>query len=173
MAELGLEQRLKRLQDDFDTSFARDVEEERLDLALHLTVQVGDERFALPVQHVSRLVCDADVVPLPGAPAHLMGIMNLRGEMVAIYDLPSLFGYGHSAEGQRNVVVLKGLGFDAGLAVSDLGRLVSLDAEQMGPAPGTVPDTLRQVIRGTTYHDGKLLLFPDLKQLCRQLDARN
>ncbi len=173
MAELGLKERLKRLQDDFDASFARDVEEERLDLALHLTVGVGDETFALPVRHVSRLVCDADVVPLPGAPAHLVGIMNMRGEMVAIYDLPSLFGYGHAADGQRNVVVLKGLAFDAGLAVSDLGRLVSLDESQVGPTPGTVPGTLRQVIRGTAYHDGKLLLFPDLNQLCKQLDARN
>ncbi len=173
MEKVGLETRIRRLQNDFDASFARDVEEERQDLTLHLTVRVGDEVFALPVSHVSRLVSDADVVPLPGAPPHLTGIMSLRGNLIAIYDLPSLFGYGSAREGVHSVVVLKGLAFDAGVAVTGVGRLLALDDNHLGQTPSTIPGALRQVIRGTVYHEKKLLLFPDLDQLFDQLDARS
>jgi purine-binding chemotaxis protein CheW len=172
MSELGLEERIVRLQKDFDDSFAKGVEEVPSDLTLHLMVRVGDEHLALPITHINRLVRDVNVVPLPGAPAHLKGVMNLRGDLVAVYDLPYLMGYRSGREFGGDVVVTKGLSFDAGIAVSEIGTLVSLNAGEAGAVPATVPSALQSMIRGTTYLDEQLLMYLDLGQLVSKLDAR-
>ena len=172
MSELGLDERITRIQEDFDASFAKGIEEVSSDLTLHLMVRVGDERLALPIAHINRLVRDMDVVPLPGAPAHLQGVMNLRGDLVAVYDLPYLMGYRSDRELGGNVVVTKGLAFDAGISVSEIGTLVSLNVDEAGAVPVTVPAALKSVIRGTTYLDGQLLMYLDLGQLISKLDAR-
>lgn len=174
-ALLNLRDRLRTLQLDFDASFAKDLMEESQEgRTLHLTVCVGPEEFAIPITQIRRLVRGAEVVPLPGAPSHLMGVINFRGDLIAVYDLPFMYGYratmGHSL---ANVVVLKGASFDAGLSVTEIGRLIPLDERSLGPPPGTLPPRVRQIVRGTGYEGERLLLFPDLSRLFTQLDARH
>lgn len=169
---LGLKDRLRKLQADFEASFSRDLlEESHEGRTLHLTLRVGPEVFAVPITQARRLVRGAEVVPLPGAPRHLLGVINLRGDLVTVYDLPYLYGYPAAERAVANVVVMRGPTFDAGLAVTELGRLVALDEAHMGPPPGTLPAPLRQIVRGTCYREGSLVLFPDLNQLFTQLNA--
>ena len=102
-----------------------------------------------------------------------MGVMNMRSDLVAVYDLQTLFGgaSGHDLKG--DIVVMKGLAFEAGIAVSEVGALVAIERDSLGPVPGTVPTSLKPVLRGTTYQDDQLLLFLDLDQLFSRLDARD
>ena len=173
-AMVGLADRLRMLQLDFDASFSRDLlAESHAGRTLHLTVQVGPEVFAVPVIQARRLVRGAEVVPLPGAPRHLLGLINLRGDLIAVYDLPFMYGYPPAERAVANVVVMRGPTFDAGLAVTEIGRLVAMDEAEMGPPPGTLPAGLRQIVRGTCYREGALVLFPDLEQLFTQLNARS
>jgi len=171
---LGLKDRLRKLQADFEASFSRDLmEESHAGRTLYLTLRVGPEVFAVPITQARRLVRGAEVVPLPGAPRHLLGVINLRGDLVTVYDLPYLYGYPAAERAVADVVVMRGPTFDAGLAVTELGRLVALDETRMGPPPGTLPAPLRQIVRGTCYREGTLVLFPDLTQLFTQLNARS
>jgi purine-binding chemotaxis protein CheW len=171
---LNLQDRLRKLQLDFDASFSRDLMNEAQEgLTLHLTIRVGPEEFAIPITQVRRLVRGAEVVPLPGAPRHLTGVINFRGDLVTVYDLPFMYGYPPTTgQAVTNVVVLKGEAFDAGLSVTDIGRLMSLDTTDLGASPGTLPAPLRQIVRGTSYQGNRLLLFPDIPRLFTQLDAR-
>jgi len=173
-ALLNLKDRLRKLQLDFDASFTKDLMTESQEgLGLYLTVGVGSEEFAIPITRIRRLVRASEVVPLPGAPTHLSGVINLRGDLVTVYDLPYMYGYGATAgQAVANVVVLKGRAFDAGLLVTEIGRLAPLDTESLGPPPGTLPAPLRQIVQGTSYEGGRLRLFPDLDRLFTQLDAR-
>ena len=171
---LNLKDRLRKLQLDFDAGFSRDLmTEAREGLSLHLTIKVGPEEFAIPITQIRRLVRGAEVVPLPGAPRHLTGVINFRGDLVTVYDLPFMYGYPPTTgQDVTNVVVLKGETFDAGLSVTEIGRLMPLDDRDLGASPGTLPAALRQIVRGTSYQGNRLLLFPDIPQLFTQLDAR-
>jgi purine-binding chemotaxis protein CheW len=171
---LNLKDRLRKLQLDFDASFSKDLMQESQEgQTLHLTVCVGPEEFALPITAIRRLVRGAEVVPLPGAPRHLTGVINLRGDLVTVYDLPYMYGYPPTTDqAVVNVVVLKGRAFDAGLSVTDIGRLAPLDGDALGTPPSTLPGPLRQIVRGTQYQGDRLLLFPDIDRLFTQLDAR-
>lgn len=170
--KLGLDEQLHRLRDDFDASFAQGNQAAAEGLRTHLTVRVGAEDVAIPIDNVRRLVREVEVVVLPGAPTHLLGVINLRGDLVSVYDMATLFGYPSQGHQTRNIVVSKGLQFEAGVAVSEIGRLVQLKEGDIGPPPATLAPHLASVVRGTAYHEGSLLLFPDWDQLFVQLDAR-
>lgn len=170
----GLQEQLERLRDDFDASFSRNLlETGREGLAPHLAMRVGEETFAVPITRVRRLVRDVDVVPLPGAPAHLLGVVNVRGELITVYDLPALFGYPAVAHADAGIVVIKGAEFEAGLEVTGIGGLIHLDESAMGEPPSRLPAEVRDMVQGTASHEGTLLLLPDLDALFVQLDARN
>ncbi|MFQ5508789.1 MAG: chemotaxis protein CheW [Leptospirillia bacterium] len=168
----GLEQRLTNLRADFDEGFAQDLADSQHGNPEHLLVHVDRERFALPINRVLRLVRHADLTPLPGSPTHLLGVINLQGEIVAVYDLPAMFGYPPLREPGGEVVVMKGPGFNLGLSVTEIGRLVALGDYERSDPPANLPPGLRQMVRETAFAESNLVLFPDLDNLFIQLDAR-
>ncbi|MDH5526861.1 MAG: chemotaxis protein CheW [Nitrospirota bacterium] len=165
-------EQLRRLQADFEEGVARPVETGPTGLGRFLKARVGPENFALPILRVRRLVRNPEVMPLPGAPPHLLGMINLRGDLVTVYDLPALFGYPRSTLPVEELVVLAGPTFDAAVAVDATHGLVELDEGGMGKPPATLPSSVRALVRGTLPHGDVLFLFPDVDSLFVQLDAR-
>ncbi|MDH4229417.1 MAG: chemotaxis protein CheW [Nitrospirota bacterium] len=165
-------EQLQRLRADFDANFTRRLETALTGLTRCLRVMVDTETLAIPIHRVRRLVRGLDVVPVPGGPAHLLGLCNLRGELLTVYDLPALLGYPPSAPPVREMVVLAGTTFDAGVVVSGTGGLVDLDERELRSPPSTLSPAVRTLVRGTLIQGGSLFLFPDLEALFLQLDVR-
>lgn len=60
---------------------------------MHLLVfQLDDQRFGLPVSYVREVVAAVSVTALPAAPAVVDGVIDVRGEVVPVYDLRVRFG---------------------------------------------------------------------------------
>jgi chemotaxis signal transduction protein len=54
---------------------------------VHVRVRVGDEQYALPVEHVHEIVELGEVTPVPGSAASVLGLRNLDGEVLPVLDL--------------------------------------------------------------------------------------
>ncbi len=59
-----------------------------------LLLPVGAERFALELTAVREVLVDPAPTPLPGAPPTVLGVVNLRGEVVPLLDTAALLGTG-------------------------------------------------------------------------------
>ena len=90
---------------------------------------LGDERYALETRHVRRVVRLHEPTPLPGAPEFVAGIVNLRGEILTVFDLRLLLGLA-SPEATA-------------AAAADTGFLIVLgtEAEELG----IIADSAREV----------------------------
>jgi purine-binding chemotaxis protein CheW len=82
---------------------------------LHVRVRVADEHYALPVADVLEVAELGDVTPVPGAGAAVLGVRNLRGQVLPVVDLATVFELPASAP-ERIVIAERG-GLRAGLAV--------------------------------------------------------
>jgi purine-binding chemotaxis protein CheW len=92
---------------------------------LHLLVALGEDRYALPVEQVREVLRSTVLTPVPGAPAAVRGVLNLRGEIVPALDTAALLEL--SATGRPGaMVVVEAAGLRAGLAVHALIDVVSL-----------------------------------------------
>lgn len=56
-----------------------------------LQFRFGTERYALEARYVHRVIRPCDLTRLPGAPPHLRGVTNLRGEILPVFDLREWF----------------------------------------------------------------------------------
>lgn len=92
---------------------------------MHVRVRCGGEHYALPVAGVREIAELGQITPVPGAPTAVLGIWNLRGDVMAVLELATLLGLEREAEPTRIIVAEDGE-LRAGLAVEavlDVGSL--------------------------------------------------
>ena len=53
----------------------------------YLTFKLGREEFGIQVMHVREIMGVQDITAVPGTPAHLKGVINLRGKIIPVVDL--------------------------------------------------------------------------------------
>jgi len=102
-----------------------------------LVLPVGADLYALPVDWAREVVAAPATTPLATAPPVLLGLFNLRGQIVPLLDTAALLGTGRTEAVAFAVVVACPEGL-AGLATTGLPRREVLEAHT-GPSelPGT------------------------------------
>ena len=100
-------------------------------MSIHVRLRVGSEVYAMPVEHVLEVAELGEVAQLPGAPPAVLGVRNLRGQILPVVDLAALLGITREGAPTRMLVAEEG-GRLAGFAideVSDVGELAEPDEE--------------------------------------------
>ncbi|XXT24881.1 chemotaxis protein CheW [Sorangium sp. So ce429] len=87
-----LADRLAELQRAFDASFAAPAEARPEEPARGLAIRAGDRRLVARVDELAAVEPCRPIVPLAGGPPGLLGLVGLRGRLVAVYDLAALVG---------------------------------------------------------------------------------
>ncbi|CAA7620604.1 Chemotaxis signal transduction protein [Candidatus Terasakiella magnetica] len=95
-----------------------------------LCFTLGAERYAVALADLSEVMPLDKWVPVPGQPASLLGVTNLRGEIRPVLDLHTVMGLALPAEDARSWVVFMdndGAGAEIGLRVDRLESIIELD----------------------------------------------
>jgi purine-binding chemotaxis protein CheW len=95
-------------------------------------IPVGLDLFAVPMESVHEVVAAPILSSLPTSPATILGLFNLRGEIVPLFDTAALVGLGRLGAWPFAAVVRTSLG-PAGLGSSELPEPTTL-GEQIGPS---------------------------------------
>jgi purine-binding chemotaxis protein CheW len=130
----------------------------------YVTLAVGDERYALPVQSVLEIAEAAPVAPVPRGGQALIGVRNLRGEVLPVFNLATVLGRVADGPCLRHVVVEQG-GRRAGLAV---GRVVDV-----GPLVGVFEESESALLEGAVLGEGRLVGVLDVSRLVDMLEVRS
>jgi len=84
--------------------------------------RIGHMRLLAPFAAASELVEMPNVYPLPRAPANLLGLVNLHGRIVPLFDLTRLFETAHLPRERRMLLVIGHGDAAAGIAIDGLPR---------------------------------------------------
>jgi purine-binding chemotaxis protein CheW len=96
-----------------------------------ILVPVGDDVYAVPIGWMREVVIAPQLTPLVTAPQVVMGLFNLRGEIVPLLDTAALLGVGRTGSVAYVVVLQTQLG-PVGLSVTSFpSRAILVD--QLGP----------------------------------------
>ena len=98
-----------------------------------LTVQVGDERFALPASDVAEVIRPPALTRVPLGPPSLLGVANLRGAVMPVVSLHRLLGGEVSPSSHARVVVID-RGTPVGLMIDKVTSLGEVGATSPEPA---------------------------------------
>ena len=129
-----------------------------------LVVAVNGAFFAVPMATVHQVLRHPKVTRVPLSPAGLLGVVNVRGEIVAFLDTGVLTGTGSLAEPPFAVLV-SGETEMVALAAEDLPIAADFE-EPVGP--GTQPGEL-----GVYSSGGRLVVLVDVEELVKsRLDLK-
>jgi purine-binding chemotaxis protein CheW len=114
--------------------------------------RIGQMRLLAPFTTASELVEMPDVYPLPRMPANLLGLVNLHGRIVPLFDLADIFETTHLPREKRMVLVI-GHGNDAaGIVIDGLPRRLVFRPENQIVTPALPVAAADSVI--ATYVQG-------------------
>ncbi|MFZ4533321.1 MAG: chemotaxis protein CheW [Alsobacter sp.] len=101
-----------------------------------VTFKVDGRSFGVDVASVREIKGWQPTTPLPNAALHVLGVINLRGAIIAVYDLRRRLGLGASTISRSSVVIVVDLGERlAGLLVDAVSDIVDIQVSALRPAP--------------------------------------
>lgn len=102
----------------------------------YLSFRLGKEWFALSVYHLVEVLPPPKITRVPSVPDHILGVMNLRGEVLLAIDLKRFFGLPQDKPAtDPAVIVVEQGGVRTGLLVDSIGDLVSLEQDDFTEEP--------------------------------------
>src|SRR5690606_31955235 len=114
-----------------------------------LRVLVGADSYALELLRVQEVVRVVPIVPMRGAAPAVLGVMNLRGRIVPVYDLGRWLGAGRVAPDEHSrIVVVERDDELIGVLVSAVEDVVTLGRDRIEPPlQGSSPGVILGVAR--------------------------
>ncbi|MBS0485495.1 MAG: chemotaxis protein CheW [Proteobacteria bacterium] len=131
-----------------------------------LTFRLGSEEYGIEILKVQEIRGYDAITQIANAPDFIKGVVNLRGIIVPIIDMRIKFRLGNATYDQFTVVIILNVaGRVVGIVVDGVSDVISLETEQMRPAPGlgSVIDT--EYIMGLGTVGERMLILIDIEKL--------
>jgi len=137
------------------------------DLVLQwVTFKLQEETYGINVMQVQEVLRYTDIAPVPGAPDYVMGIINLRGNVVTVIDTRARFGLPPSeVTDNSRIVIIESERQVIGIMVDSVTEVVYLKQSEIDTAPNVGTDESAKFIQGVSNRDGELLILVDLNKL--------
>lgn len=132
----------------------------------YLTFTLGNEGYGIDILKVQEIRGYDAVTHIANAPEFIKGVINLRGVIVPIVDMRIKFHVGTAEYNEFTVVIIINvLGKVVGMVVDSVSDVVSLNSEQIKPAPefGSALDT--DYITGLGTLNDQMLILVDIERL--------
>ncbi len=131
-----------------------------------VTFRLDDETYGINVMQVQEVLRYSEIAPVPGAPDYVLGIINLRGNVVTVIDTRQRFGL-QSAEVTDNtrIVIIEADKQVVGIMVDSVAEVVYLRQSEIETAPNVGNDEAAKFIQGVCNKNGELLILVELEKM--------
>lgn len=131
-----------------------------------VTFQLDREIYGVNVMQVREVLRYSDIAPVPGAPAYVLGIINLRGNVVTVIDTRMRFGL-PTAEVTENtrIMIIESEKQVIGILVDSVAEVVDLNTADIDDTPNVGTEESAKFICGVCNRNNELLILIDLNKL--------
>lgn len=131
-----------------------------------VTFRLSGETYGVNVMQVQEVLRYTEIAPVPGAPEYVLGIINLRGNVVTVIDTRNRFGLesGEVTDNTR-VVIIETDGHVIGIMVDSVAEVVYLRQSEVETAPNVGNDESAKFIQGVCHKNDELLILIELNKL--------
>ena len=131
-----------------------------------VTFRLEGETYGVNVMQVQEVLRYTEIAPVPGAPAYVLGISNLRGNVVTVMDTRRRFGLiqGDVTDSTR-IVIVETDRHVVGILVDSVAEVVYLRQSEIENPPNTGQDDSARFIQGVCHKNDELLILVELEKL--------
>jgi purine-binding chemotaxis protein CheW len=123
---------------------------------------MGKEDFAMPLLQVREVIAIPEVTPVPFTPSHFLGVMNLRGQVISVFDLRKKFGIIPNESAEKAVIICDLSPLCIGMLVDSINSVLSPTPEQLSVNPDIQTSLGKDLITHVHTENQKLTLIIDI-----------
>ena len=128
-----------------------------------LTFILGGEEYGVDILNVEEIKSGDKITKLPKTPEYILGVMNLRGDIVPVVDLRERFQISKASELNREVVVILNVEAETGkrivgVIVDDVSDVYSLSDDQLQESPDLGTSINTEFIEGIATLASKIII---------------
>ena len=134
--------------------------------------RVNEGEYGLDVSQVNAIETLSDVVPVPNAANHILGIMNLRGDVLPVYSLRTKFGLQEvPVDEQTKIIVTKSCGVTIAFKVDEVREIIECDDSKLAEFPSIARTQETAYVDRVANQNGRLILLLNQDRLLKEDEA--
>ena len=139
-----------------------------------LTFQLGEELYGVDILRVQEIKGYTAVTKIPNTPAHIKGVLNLRGTIVPIVELRTKFGMETIDYTMFTVIVVVVVREKImGLVVDAVSDVLNIDKQDIQPPPQFGAKVDVSFLNGIGKSGDKLIALLDMDRLLSDDDVQD
>lgn len=129
-----------------------------------LEFRLAYETYGIEMSHVRETAPLRELTPLPGTPVFVLGLINLRGQILSVIDMKKFFDLPEKGLTDLNkIIILQGDGLEFGLLADEILGVRSISRDEIHSSLPTLTGVREEYLMGVTNErtvllDGKMLL---------------
>ena len=133
-----------------------------------LTFQLGAEEYGLEIASIREILKLPSVTEVPRAPAHILGVIMVRGDVIAVTDPRRRLGLPVAPPTPRaRILVCDGGEGPRGLLVDSVSQVVRLPASAIEPRPTGIGGSSAEYLAGIGRDRDRFFILLDLPAVLR------
>ena len=130
----------------------------------YVVFRIDQQRYALPLDHVSRAVRMVAVTPIPDAPNSMLGMIVMAGQMLPVIDLRRLFGQaGNIPDLQDVLLIVQIQDQTVAVIVDEVLNILEFSSKQIQSPPAAVSQS--GFLSAAVQHEDTMILVLDASRL--------
>jgi purine-binding chemotaxis protein CheW len=131
-----------------------------------VTFRLEGEIYGINVMQVQEVLRYTEIAAVPGAPSYVLGIINLRGNVVTVLDTRDRFGLSPAeVTEQTRIVIIEAGKHVIGILVDAVAEVVYLRQSEIETAPNVGNEESAKFIQGVCHKNNQLLILVELAKL--------
>lgn len=132
----------------------------------YVTFRLDDETYGIGVMQIQEVLRYTEIAPVPGAPDYVLGIINLRGNVVTVIDTRRRFGLADAeVTDASRIVVMESANQVMGVLVDSVAEVVYLKASEIETAPNVGNEESAKFIQGVCNKNGELIILVEFDKM--------
>ncbi len=136
----------------------------------YVTFKLGKEYYGLSIENVLSIEKPSKTTRVPNVPAYIIGLINLRGDVIPVIDLRVKLGMEKKqVDNDSRIIIVKEKGITVGLMVDSSKEVVDINKEDIDKPPTSDDNTIIDYVSGIGKKGERLIIILDSLKL---LDLR-
>ena len=136
----------------------------------YLVFHLGNEEFGIRVLKVREIMGIQEITAVPQMPAHVKGVINLRGKIIPVIDLRLKFRLPAAEYTQRTCIIVTQVQGEAsqlvmGVVVDGVSEVLNLSAAEIEDTPDFGEGFAGRYLLGMAKVKGKVKILLDIDQV--------
>lgn len=130
--------------------------------------RLGGEDYAIAITKIQEIIVMKPITRIPQVPAFIEGLINLRGSVIPVVNLRTLFGLEHRDLDDETRTIIVNVGDRTiGYIVDEVTQVMRIASDQIQPAPVSITSVSKQHIAGLAQLEDRLLVILEIERLLK------